>query len=265
MNKQQLQQSVDLVAKDLVDENVDLWLGVKTKLSEQARTSLDGSMKNKPGRYTLRSVTISAAVLALLAALFFFTPQGRVLAQEITNFFHRAPEDTLPKHSMQITQAPTDQTPTPDPASILDAHASVEEVASMAGFKIYQPVLIPDGFIFSGGSFDTKTSIARLFFQSVESNGIVLKQQPIGSGEVCDLCGEVGASAEIVEVSINGVRGEYVVGVWKLTDGGTVWDADPYLQTLRWQQDGFAFEIMYMGSPEALTMEQMVGIASSLQ
>jgi hypothetical protein len=267
MNKQQLHQVTESLANNLVGEETNIWPAVKNAAAKIDHYAIERHDMKKPflNQKAFRTSAIALAILAVFAVLLFFTPQGRVLAQEINNLFHKASGDTLPAETLDITPVPTDQTATPDPASILDAHSSVDEVAAMAGFKVYQPASIPEGFAFSGGSFDPKTSIARLFYQSVESNGIVLKQQPIGTGDTCDLCGEVGASAEIQEVSINGVRGEYVVGVWKLTDEGAVWNSDPYLQTLRWQQDGFAFELMYMGSPDALTKDQMVAIASSLQ
>ena len=81
----------------------------------------------------------------------------------------------------------------------------------------------------------------------------------------CELCGKVGADTAIQEVSIAGVYGEYVEGVWKLTDQGPVWEADPYLKRMRWQGKGMAFELMYMGPSDTLSKEDMISIAESMK
>lgn len=268
MNKQQLHQVTEQLANDFVGPEIDLWPALQKSLSASNGPQLkrEDSMKlsirfNK----VLRTSAISLGVLAALVCLMLFTPQGKVLAQEIAGFFHHAPSDTLPQQTWQMTPLPTDETPTPDPASILDATASVSEVTAQAGFTVYQPASVPEGFTFSGASFDPASSITRLFYQTPDSNALVLKQEPAGQNEPCDLCGEVGASAAIEEVTINGAAGEYVIGVWKLTDNGPVWDSDPYLQTLRWQQGDFAFELLYMGMPDFMDKDLMVSIASSLQ
>lgn len=75
----------------------------------------------------------------------------------------------------------------------------------------------------------------------------------------------MGASASVERVQIGNTAGEYVQGVWKLTENGPIWENDPYLQTLRWQVDGIAYELQYMGPPDMLTKDDLVKIASSLQ
>jgi hypothetical protein len=39
---------------------------------------------------------------------------------------------------------------------------------------------------------------------------------------------------------------------------------DPYLKTMRWQANGIAFELGYMGPPDTLSKEDMIAIASSI-
>ena len=91
---------------------------------------------------------------------------------------------------------------------------------------------------------------------------ILIKQQPVESPETCALCGLVGASASVQQVQINSVPGEYAEGVWELTDNGPVWRDDPYLKTLRWQKNGMAYELIYMG--DELGKEDLVEIAASM-
>jgi hypothetical protein len=100
----------------------------------------------------------------------------------------------------------------------------------------------------------------------LESNGIVLRQGPIKSIEACDICDLVGSSAQVESVQIGNTTGEYAVGVWKADDAGNwIWSDDPWLQTLRWQEDNIAFELLYMGPPEEITKADLIGIAESLQ
>ena len=53
--------------------------------------------------------------------------------------------------------------------------------------------------------------------------------------------------------------GEYVMGVWNLTDNGPVWLPEPSLQTLRWKTDATFFEIVYQGTK--LTKADLLAIA----
>jgi hypothetical protein len=264
MNDKQLHQTMNLLADEWVPETTDLWPAIQKRLVMSHRTTQKGDANMNPDRKphrTLRVTAISLATLAVLALLLAFTPQGRVLAQQAIQFFTHASSDTLPAQ----TALPTSEASTPDPASILDAHATVAEVAAQAGFTVLQPASVPDNLTFSGASFDPNKNLTRQFFQSAESNGLVVEQEPVPATNNCELCGDVGASAAIEEVSIGDVTGQYVVGTWKLTDSATTWDADPYLQTMHWQKDGMYFELLYMGDPGALSKAEMISIAESMQ
>lgn len=222
---------------------------------------------NTRRKFSLRLAAAIALVVLLFAAFFALTPQGRALAQEALQFFTRAESDQLPLQDWQLTPAPTPGTSTPDPASILDATASVQEVEQIAGFDVLVPSWIPDSLQFVGATIEEDKSIVRIFYQYVETNtnGLALRQQPIPVSEDCELCEMVGASAEVQTVSILGNAGEYVEGVWKLTDQGPIWESDPYMKTLRWQANGMAFELGFMGPPDVLSLEDLIEIAESLQ
>jgi hypothetical protein len=70
----------------------------------------------------------------------------------------------------------------------------------------------------------------------------------------------------VEQVQIGAATGEYVVGVWKADGAGNwVWEYEPYLQTLRWQANGMAFELLYMGIPEAVTKADLIAMAQSLK
>lgn len=137
---------------------------------------------------------------------------------------------------------------------------TMDEVKRYADYQ----VLMPEGMTFLGAAFDPALKMTLLSFGDSESERIILiKQQPIDSPETCTLCGLVGASASVQQVQINGVPGEYAEGVWELTDNGPVWRDDPYLKTLRWQKDGMAYELIYMGID--LEKDNLVVIAESMK
>ena len=96
-------------------------------------------------------------------------------------------------------------------------------------------------------------------------NGLVLREERFQTSDDCSLCGLVGASEKIEPVMIGNNSGEYIIGVWKLTDNGPVWEPDPYLQTLRWQAEGMAFEFLNMGNPDEVTKADMIAIAASIK
>lgn len=206
-------------------------------------------------------------LLAVLLAgiLLFTTPMGITFARTIMDFFTRAASDTLPLQPWQKAIPTQSGTPTPDPASILDAHLTIEEVRQLASFEFLEPTYMSESLSFSGASFDPAQDTVRLFYSSVMSNGLVVREEPIEISKDCELCGEVGLTANIEKVQIGDAAGEYVVGVWNLTDKGPVWVSDPYLQKLRWQSSNIAFELLYMGQPSSLQKEDLVKIAESLK
>lgn len=152
---------------------------------------------------------------------------------------------------------------------------TVEEAEAAAGFDILEPTWLPDSLSFDGAAFESsqweqrKQDTVRTFYSfgsQLESNGIVLTQQPIESIEACDMCDLIGTSAQIETVEIDETTGEYAVGVWQADNAGNwIWSNDPWLQTLRWQENGVAFELLYMGPPEEITKADLIAIAGSVR
>lgn len=262
MNEKQFQKALGRLAEGLVPEDNDLWPAIRDHFETSKHPAHQG---NHSMNQTLARRLAAASLLALLlvAALLFATPQGRALAQGIVNFFTHAESDSLPVQPWQITPLPTQSGP--DPSSIIDANQTVAEVEQQAGFDILEPTWLPDILSFKGASLDAERNIARLFYVYVETNGLVLHEEPIQITGDCNLCSVVGASAAIEKIMIGNSPGEYVQGVWKLTDSGPVWESDPFLQTLRWQANGMAFELLYMGPPESITKADLVAFAESLK
>jgi hypothetical protein len=270
MNEQQQKRVMERLSEDLVPGDVNLWPTVRTRLESSNQKWQKGEFTMNAKRARLAITLLS--MIVILGILMVSLPKGRALAQEIFRFFTRAESDTLPVQEFQI--APPVQSNAPDPASILDADQSIivreadQELFLLVDeqkIDVLEPGWLPDTLVIIGASVEQENQIVRIFYQLDESNGLVLRQETYEISSQCELCGMVGASAAIEEVSIGDNSGEYVVGVWKLSDNGPVWEPDTYMQTLRWQVDGMALELMFMGDPEAMTREEMVQIAESVR
>lgn len=266
MNEQQLQRVLSKIAEDIAPtDEINVWPVIEKRLAAQALNNQLRSYPNTRNKFRQMAWVMLAALLIGMA--FLATPQGRVWAQEFMQFFTRTRTDTLPVQPWQLTPQPTiaPSTAAPDPASILEAKLSVNEVKEQSGFAVKEPTWMPKHLTVVGATYDPQRFLVRIFYRLAESNGLVLKEEFYSSPDTCVLCNEVGASASVERVQIGNTAGEYVQGVWKLTENGPIWENDPYLQTLRWQVDGIAYELQYMGPPDMLTKDDLVKIASSLQ
>lgn len=275
MNENNLRKSLHSIADAAIDENKDPYPGLK----KYVRQHLQTGEKKQPTSHRRAWQWAGGIALAVLLSItvFAFTPQGRVLAQRVLRFFTYSTGDQRPVNSPQTTVKTASQAAaisasdhsTPDPASILDSNLEIREVQLKAGYQIYVPSWIPENLQFSGASIEENKSIVRIFFllsqRELNSNGLVFRQEPLPATDECELCGKVGADGAIQQVSIAGIYGEYVQGVWKYTDEGPVWESDPFLQKMRWQEKGMAFELLFMGPPDSMSLEDMIRIAENLK
>jgi hypothetical protein len=150
---------------------------------------------------------------------------------------------------------------------------SVQEAEMLAGYDILSPVEIPLGRVFVGASYDEKYHIvAQAFGQNADSIEVSLWQQPLEyyqpCGDISQPCDNMlgsnlaGASADIQTVQIGDLAGEYVEGVWNLTDNGPIWEPTPFLKTLRWKNDAMIFELV--GGIDQ-TRDDLVKLAESIR
>lgn len=270
------EKQIQSILKNLVEEKapgreINVWPEINSRLQTSELNYSKGTKMDTRKKLAPR-LAAGIALIVILAGIFVFsTPQGQAMAQSLLQFFTRAESNELPLQSFQMTPIPTPGTPTPNPASIIDANPEINEVETQAGYDVLEPSWIPTSLTFAGASIEDQ-KIVRIFYrytdtkgQPVETNGLVFRQEPVPASNDCELCDVVGPDALIESVAIGSTTGEYVVGVWKLTDQGAKWESDPYLKTMRWQLDGKAFELLYMGPPDTLSMEDMIAIAESLR
>ncbi|MBK6646585.1 MAG: hypothetical protein IPG44_12735 [Anaerolineales bacterium] len=265
MDKKEIQSIIqEAVEKEIPASEIALWQTVKASLVEkQHQQGVKMNTNKSRGVSRLAYATLAVAVLLTLA---FFTPQGRAFAQQVFHFFTRADKDRYPLQEWQKT--PPAQTSSESPFKY-----SVQEAESLAGYDVLSPVEVPFGMFFVGASYDEKYHIvAQAFGQSAEYIELSLWQQPLEHyqlcGDISQLCDNMlggnlaGNSADIQTVQIGDLTGEYVEGVWNLTDNGPVWEPTPFLKTLRWKNDTMIFELI--GGIDQ-TRDDLVKLAESIR
>ena len=258
------------LAEDKIpSKEINLWPVVRSRIAANQALSRKGLFKptkklRNPRR--IQFVLIASLLVFGFIVILLATPQGSAWAQEILQFFTRARSDALPVQPWQLTPRPTlaPGANSPDPASNLEAKLSIEQVELQSGFDVKEPSWLPGHFSLVGATYDPPRSLVRIFYGQDAIYGFNLKEEFYASLDTCALCNQVGASASVETVQVGSTVGEYVQGVWKLTENGPIWENDPWLQILRWQAEGVAYELLYMGPPESLTKEDLVNIASSL-
>ncbi len=179
-----------------------------------------------------------------------------------------------------VTAAPTDE-----PFDLHKAYPlTLAEAQKAAGFTLAQPAKLPEILSFLGAAYDADHQITRMIYPRAQSDmagstdSLSLAQERIpAKGAVCNLCSMVVGDKTMIdqypagtlvgdfqEVKIGSGSGQYTEGGWHGTNCcGWEWASDPYLKTLRWQKDGIAFELTYMGLD--LNQQDLIRIAENVK
>jgi hypothetical protein len=164
------------------------------------------------------------------------------------------------------------------------------QLEALAGFDIPEATVIPQNYAFAGGEVSSIAPFVSLMYTcnadtSEEYSGnyfaFELELSKMSEEELAwnmEQFGqeEVGESAIIESIMINGVTAEYVKGFWVYGTGTTgnekKWDNNINYQTLRWYKDGFLYNVKTTGmivpdyhGPCLTTKEDFIAFAESLK
>ncbi len=257
-------QVIQSLAEQRIPANYDAWEAVKARLVVAPNRQGEEMETIKRRRMVLAAY--ATLIIAALLTSIFATPQGRAFAQSILQFFARADRDRYPLQAWQMTPPAPTSSESPFKYSVQDAEA-------LAGYDVSSPAEPPFGMMFVGASYDEKYHVvAQAFGLSSDSIAVSIWQQPLAyyepCGDISKRCDNMlgsnlaGLTADIQTVRVGNTAGEYVEGVWNLTDNGPVWEPTPYLKTLRWKTDTMIFELV--GGIDQ-TREDLVNLAESLR
>jgi len=217
----------------------------------------------------IRIAATLGLVLIIAIGISIFSPSFDTLAQRLSLFFFPVEHEQL---TVEI-----------DPHEISHPlerfNLSMTEVENIAGFPLKTLAVLPAHFEFTGAEYDEILQAAILNYTTVDGRLVLrISQQPLGANYQ-----SIGPAAQIESVEIGDFVGEYVVGGWMIpvpeVESGlddhaipitpqVVWDADVNLQTLRWTDGTFLFEIMLAGDPEQpayLDKNDLIILATQMQ
>ena len=219
-------------------------------------------------RRNIIKIAISLVTIFLFGiGLTVISPSLNTLAQRFTLFF-------LPSSSnigfKAITVIETSQ-----PKERFDLN--INQAENLIGFKIKIPSKIPEDFRLEGVAYDELREAVILNYLT-QSRDLVMRVSMQRADRDYQ---QIGPEAVIEFVSIGALTGEYVSGGWTIPEveseiintiipskNQIFWDINVNLQTLRWSDGEFLYEIILAGGNDQngyLDKNILVSIAESMQ
>ncbi|NLG96053.1 MAG: hypothetical protein GX491_01715 [Chloroflexi bacterium] len=289
MNKAELKRHLTDLAEEAFPDTLDPWPTLQAHLATSDRDAnpVGFSMKTqigptKPLLPTLRIAAFLVIALLLAGAVFLITPQGRAWGQAIFQFFNRAETNFMPGVTATpmkwveqtpgvaaptITPQPPEPTP-PGPAfeaacgSYGAPQCSIEEIRGMVSFPVFALPNLPEGMHFTGATGGPDRVV--LSYNTPDQTGFIdLVEEPFTDPQN-QLSWVVGADAEIQQVKIGAVMGEYVKGSYDGSSNPPVWNPNIGLQQMRWVNRGVLFTLSHLGSQPDLGRDGLVALAETL-
>jgi hypothetical protein len=213
---------------------------------------------------------IACGLLLVLILGIAFVPPIQVIARQIMYSFIPAPSNQI---EVQVTvPSPEDLYHYSNPENF---PLTIDEAQTQANFLIKQLSQVPEGMRLIGARFDQTYGAVIILYQG-DSTQLYLTQRQIGKGQ--DVF-SIGESSSVRFVRIGDSKAELVTGGWKAistqpTDGigstsnsvniTAAWDNNLPQTTLRWQKDGFAYELRSVGENRP-SEDELIGIANGLK
>ena len=263
MNKQKIQTLLhELAEKEFQPQSIDLWPDLKQILV--TRNSLygkQGEIKMNHNNKINRSIQwgLTAGLLVIGFCTFLFaTPQGKVLAQNIVEFFTRSESNqkTVPTLAATLQSQPAELIATALPAgsagsgqaevcgTMTSPRCTIAEVQALVEFEIQGFQQPPEGMKFMGAN--TLADGVLMQYLGTENQGLVyLIEQTIQEGH--EDTWKIGKDATVERVMVNQLPADYVVGAWSglgIPDEELTWDDSFTPYSLRWQAAGIQFTLM---------------------
>ena len=218
-------------------------------------------------RNVLKAAISFGIIFAFGIGLTLLSPSLNTMAQRFTLFFSPSPSNIgVGTITALETSHPQER-----------FNLNINQVEDLIGFKIKTPGEIPEEFRLEGVAYDEIREAAILNYMT-ESRDLVMR---VSMQKFDADYQRIGPEAEIEFVTIGAFTGEYVSGGWMIpeVESGidntvipsktqTFWDINVKLQTLRWSDGEFLYEIILAGGNDKngyLDKIELVSIAESMQ
>lgn len=264
MKNKLLKSMLDELASQAIPAiEVNLWPKIKYNLeSGDIRPYKGKPMKTVTQTNLTHRMAYALLVLITALTLFSFTPQGRVLAQNIWRFFWRVEGESrlVPTLNALLVTVPAAAleaplpTFTPQPVvtempfqqacgSRLYPRCNLVEIQKMVDFPLRQPAFLPEGWEFAGATGGPQ--MVSLLYNN-PAGQLDLVQQPASLPDATSW--PVGNQANVETISIGTTSGEYVQGAWSdpgQNAGVITWDAGIPEYILRWEENSIRYTLHY--------------------
>ena len=229
----------DALEKDIPSSQVKLLPAIKSSLVA-GKTIQQGEPMNTTKPRRIPRAAFVTLVIIILLALTLITPQGRAFAQSILQFFVRSQSDAIPMPTAQpmtwvdVTPGVPAATMTPLPPMAAFANecgdfgsptCTVEQIRSKVDFTVKEPANIPEGLYFIGATGGPDN--VQISYQFKDFSGSLYITEKRWTGNPSPQTDLVGASANVEQVQIGGLTGEYFKGIFVAEDGDNVAHWDP--------------------------------------
>ncbi len=231
-------------------------------------TGLNPAIKQKTSLRLIWAFAILGVLLVFIVIM--FVPSVRAAASQIFHLFLPASSDQI---NVQVTlSSPGDLVDFSNPGNF---SLSIEDVQQLAGFDVKQISVLPAGLAFIGSRYDPGYKTVTVLYEADEYK-LFLTQRPLGKGN--DVF-SIGSGAVVHKVKIGDIDAEFVVGGWKAvsTEPSTglqtpteivnlhaIWDNDYPQFTLRWQAQGFIYELRSTGAGSP-SQSVLINLANELK
>ena len=267
---------------ELPSSQIQIWPTVESSLVAGKHPLMQqGENMNTIKSRRISRMALAALVIVALLVLVLITPQGRAFAQSILRFFIRTDSDTLvlPTQSItwvEVTPGVPHPTMTPQPTltplvefakdcgSFPIMKCSVEQIRSKVDFTVKEPAAIPDGMYFTGATGGSDGIFLRYEYENNSGGLFISEERWVGPLEGASI---VGTSANVEEVQVGNLTGEYFRGIFVQKDGESfaTWEPDESIETLRWVENGIAYTLQYSFTYQGvLEKDGLIAIAENM-
>lgn len=246
--------------EEIPPSSIHLWPGLERSLvaKEQSRLQqgVNKMKRTNPSRFRLTWAASITTLVILVGVFFLATPQGRVLAQEIVNFFTRSSgnEQAVPRVEASL-QPQSGELSAPQPSAEVDLEqgcgtvtlprCDLAAVQSEVSFEIQNFNSLPENMQFIGAT--TLDQGAVLTYRGDYGDLILLEEMSLDGNTSGTWT--VGKDATIQSTSVQQSPAEFVQGTWTgLLQGGensmVSWDESIPTRTLRWRANDINFTLV---------------------
>jgi hypothetical protein len=208
--------------------------------------------RQKSGSLLLRRWGFAMALVSILILSgILISPPLRAMARNWIKYFLPGNQDQLELTIDQLDHQQLYQYASPD-----NFPYSVDQIIKLVDFPVSQPASLLPGMELIGCKYEAVTRTTVMLYRGAGYN-LFLSQRPIDAGQEYF---SIGASALVEPVSIGETQGEYVAGGWLNQSSYPIsemkpasellvhWDSSLPQHTLRWQVQGFSYQLRSTGS-----------------